>query len=1445
MSRKKKRCSRLLCLFMAILMLLSVFPATVFATPASDIPSEMLDNDYLDALEYTGYDVKSQKNDGTIFKKYGYMLAGSSVLSGISYDSSYTCSGLETSSGKPNISKFRQSGLCCASYISYVYFNYLPNVAEKDTSDISRPDNLRAADSWNNEANSWVSSGKARRISFSQSSNGNNFVAKEDIPIGSLVVFKSISNGSIAHVALFAGYYDGTYFVTHVGNNRGPEISSIDGMVKGGNPEAVAQIVVPNFVEESGKIEVYKKDPNGKNLSGAYFTATDTKDSSKQYIIGPTNSNGYAATKEDIPYSTYKVVETVFPKNYKESGKSEWTVTVSSSNNGVVTINAVNELKKGYLEVIKTDAESGADLSGAEFTVYDSSGKSVTTFGPTDKNGYAKSKEITYGSYTVRETKIPKNYQMSKTTEWKVTLNDDSPKIKLDITNDRQYGSLKVIKSAEDNFKEGVKFNLTGTSVYGDKISMTATTGADGIATFDHVPIGTGYVISEKNTPIRYVVPEDQTAAVEWNKVTQRSFNNVLKKFRVEVTKKDVQTGYAQGDARLDGAVYGLYQNNKLVASYTTDKNGSFISDYFVCGSDWTLREISPSEGYLLDETIYPIAAEAEHYTFELNQIPMVVTERAIFGHIRLVKHIDSELENLSNDISSRATVSTDDIHSTGNEGLIEQPEEGAKFQIYLKKAGSYADAREAERDIITTDSNGFAVSKDLPYGKYVVHQIEGMEGQAFIPDFIVYIRMNEQTYSYILKNPTQSSFIRVEKHDAETGKIIPAAGIGFQVRNVISDELIAQTIYYPTPITIDTFYTNEEGWLMLPCELTYGQYELIEVETCYGYVLDKNPVPFVVDGKNDVVIVEKQNMPQKGRINVIKTGEVFSSVFATDDEGVSIYNPVYEIRGLEGAIYEIRALEDIYTLDGTLRVSAGDVVDTVTTSKSGLATSKELYLGKYEVVEIKAPYGMVLNQKASNVEIVYAGQDVSVTETGTSFYNERQKAEFSLEKTLEINEKFSIGSNDEISNITFGLFAAEDITASDGSIIPADGLLEIVSLDSDGHGIVKTDIPFGDYYIKEYSCDEHYILSDEKYPMNFAYAGQDTDFVIIKANEGNAIINDLLYGSVSGKKMDEDGNGLAGAKIGLFAASVTEFTEENAILVNISAEDGSFSFEDIPYGNWIVREIAPPKGFILSTESFPVVIIEDNQVVEIDITNEFIRGDIHLTKYDKDYPENKLSGAVFEVYRDSNENGKFDKDDMPLGTMEESEVGQYYMKDLLYGGIFVKEKTAPDGYYLDENAYYVMIDTDGKTYEIENEAGKGFYNEAFKGNLKIVKTSSDGCVEGFSFQIVGDNYDETFKTDANGEILIENLRVGEYTVTELEDSVSAGYKRPDPVTVELVKDETLIVNVHNDKISVDVPKTGDDSNLWLWLSLTVLSSCGFIGTICYLHKKKKQKKAK
>ena len=383
---------------------------------------------------------------------------------------------------------------------------------------------------------------------------------------------------------------------------------------------------------------------------------------------------------------------------------------------------------------------------------------------------------------------------------------------------------------------------------------------------------------------------------------------------------------------------------------------------------------------------------------------------------------------------------------------------------IYLKSSGSFEAAEEDERDTIVCDENGFAQTKDMPYGVYTVHQTKGWEGRELMKDFDVFISQDGQTYHYLINNANFESYIKVVKIDAETGKTIPYAGAGFQIYDPAGNKL-SMTFTYPTPTTIDTFYTDADGQLVTPEKLEYGKgYSLVEVQAPYGYVLDSTPVSFDVTEENStqeggitLIKVDKPNMAQKGTISIEKTGEVFFgvNVFGEKDKDV-IYQPVYTVKGLAGAVYELTADEDVITPDGTLRYHKGDVVDTVTTDEDGFAKSKELYLGKYTVVETKAPTGMVINKEKHSVELTYAGQDVAVTEIATSFVNERQKVKISLGKILEQDETFGIGKNDEIKNVSFGLYAKEDIVSSSGTVIPADGLIEIITLDENGTAIAN-----------------------------------------------------------------------------------------------------------------------------------------------------------------------------------------------------------------------------------------------------------------------------------------------------------------------------------------------------------------------------------------------------
>lgn len=1181
------------------------------------------------------------------------------------------------------------------------------------------------------------------------------------------------------------------------------------------------------FAKSTGKAQNIELEWDGEKYTA---TLTDQNNVLSDYSFSASdsgihfsvNGNKLTITAEKAPSDTVTITA---EKTAQRRGIITWTDGVYGPDGGiqdtVTYAQTVNDPVKGYLnikvsygsaKIVKT-SEDGK-VEGITFTV---TGNGVNQTVQTGPNGEIQIDNLTPGVYTVTEQSYDK-YEPQEVRRVTVASGQVAT---VNFNNVLKRGDLTVTKTSEDGLNEGVTFRLSGTSLSGLAVDEYAVTDSSGVARFDDVLIGTGYVLEEVDTAIRYVVPENQTAAVEWNTVTNKSFHNVLKKWNLTVTKSDNETGTPQGDASLAGATYGIYKGEQLIDTYTTDENGQFVTKYYICGDDWSLREIEPSEGYLLDESVHHIGAEAKNYTVEYNAVASDVGEQIIKGRIALIKHTDD-----------------------GDTGL-ETPEAGAEFEVFLKSAGSYEAAKETERDYLICDENGYCQSADLVYGIYTVHQVKSWDGRELLPDFDVCIAKNGEVYRYLANNANFESYIKIIKVDAETGKIIPYAGAGFQLYRP-DGTLITQSFTYPEPVTIDTFYTNDEGWLITPEKLEYGTgYSLVEVYAPYGYVVNSEPVYFdVVQGASTdeggiaVIEVIKENVAQKGIIKISKTGEVFSSV--TESEGV--YQPVYSVQGLAGAVYEITAAEDIYTLDGTLRYTAGEVVDTITTDNTGLAESKPLYLGKYEIREITAPYGMVLNGETHTAELTYAGQEIEITETAASFYNERQKAAVTLDKILEQNKQFGIGANGEITAVTFGLFAAENVTAADGSVIPADGLLEILSVDESGHAVCKTDLPFGSFYFKELSTDEHYILSDKKYPFEFSYMGQDTSIVEIKANDGAAISNDLIYGEIHGLKKDENGNALGGAVIGLFKPDCTEFITENAIMTAISAEDGSFSFANVPYGNWVVREIEAPTGFVLSEESFAVTIDKDGAIIEVEIENTLIRGNVQLTKTDKDYPENNLTGAKFAVYRDSNGDKAFDENDEKIGELSEVSTGVYEMHDLTYGGYFVKEQQAPEGFYLDENAYYFEITEHGQTVTVENEAGKGFVNTPQVGSLKIVKTSSDGKVEGFSFRVTGSNgYSEVFVTDENGEIFIENLRIGDYTVSEVSDGASAAYVLPADKTASVFEGAVTTVEMHNELR--DTPKTGDDRNPALWLSLLGISAAGaaVLGVIGLKKKSKKE----
>ena len=957
-----------------------------------------------------------------------------------------------------------------------------------------------------------------------------------------------------------------------------------------------------------------------------------------------------------LPEKQYYVKEISAPTGYSIS---EEVFALKADENVFVT----EDFTRGTIKVNKT-AEDGI-VSGREFKVTGNDGSSYTK--KTNANGVAEfsglkvyntstGKAITY---TVSEINVDTRYEVPKAQNVTLTSGDVDLTVNVKFNNQLKTGSIKINKQSEDGENGGREFTVTGNGK-----TYTISTGENGIALLENIPVYDSnnekitYTISEKNVPIKYVIPADQTATLTADATTTKTFKNILKKFTVEVTKQDAEMVSAQGDGTLAGAVYGIYRDGALIDTYTTDENGYFKSKEYVCGN-YTVQEISPSEGYLLDMTVHSVGAEPEKYTIESNLISMTVTEDVIKGNISVIKHTD--------DGSTQ----------------IETPEVGAEFEVYLKSVGSYGNAAETERDHLTCDENGFAQTKDMPYGVYTVHQTVGWEGTEFIADFDVNISENGQTYRYLINNAEFESYVKVVKVDSETGKTIPYEGAGFEIYDS-NGQKISMTFAYPTPTTIDTFYTNSEGYLITPEVLPYGEYSLVEVQAPVGYVLDSTPVNFSITAENaeeenalTVIKVRKENTAQKGRISVQKTGDIFTSVTMassayTDENGEmtvnpTIYTPVFASGNLSGAVFQVIASEDIVTLDGTIRANAGDVVAEITTDENGYAESDLLYLGNYEIKEVSAPFGYVQNTESQFVELTYAGQEIAVLDTvNTSFVNDYQDVEISLSKVMENDELFGIYGKDCYTSVSFGLFAAEDITAADGTVIPADGLISEVSLDENMTAVIAEKIPFGKYYVQEIATDEHYVLNGEKYLVTFEYMGQEVTTVSIDCGQ---FVNELKRGKIEGIKVNESEEPLENALFGLFAVDTAEFTSESAYMTAVSDKNGYFKFDEIPYGEYVVHEIEAPTGYILSDESYPVTVCEDGETITVRTINKPIT--VELSKIDV-YGE-ELIGAEMQL---ENANGEIVDEWTSDGT-------NHVVTELPAGDYTLKEIAAPDGYVI------------------------------------------------------------------------------------------------------------------------------------------------------------------
>ncbi|MBP3798233.1 MAG: Cna B domain protein, partial [Ruminococcus sp.] len=537
--------------------------------------------------------------------------------------------------------------------------------------------------------------------------------------------------------------------------------------------------------------------------------------------------------------------------------------------------------------------------------------------------------------------------------------------------------------------------------------------------------------------------------------------------------------------------------------------------------------------------------------------------------------------------------------------------------------------------------------------------------------------------HSVVVPNEHQHGKIFVYKTDNETKK--PLAGAEFEVR-AAEDLYFGKHKVHSKGDIICHMVSDYNGKASSKDAVMYvgGKYTLTETKAVPGYVLNKKSKTFEFSFKGNEaeyssLTIDFDNTTQKGVISVYKTGDMFTTVYgmasaiAMDEkgniyeDGYSIFTPQFARKNLAGAEFEIKAAEDIVTKDGTLRYSKGDVVDRIKTNSKGKATTKEIYLGKYTVTEVKAPFGYVTTSKTKTVEIEYAGQDVAVnTAPSAKFSNDYQIVKVSITKAMERDSKFNVGSSKDVKYVQFGLFAAEKITAADGSYIPKDGLIDVANVGENMTAVFDQKIPFGKYYIQEIATDEKYVINGVKHLVSFEYAGQNIPTVEIDCGK---MKNKIKRGTVEGIKVDEHDKPLENAVFGLFKADCKEFTEANALMTATSDKDGKFSFEKIPYGKYIVTELVSPDGYVFSDKKYDVNIRKDKQIIRLKAVNEEIT--LNISK--KDVYGKELKGAKMQL---------IDKDGKVVDEWT-SDSTVHVVKCLKAGKYILKEIASPDGYII------------------------------------------------------------------------------------------------------------------------------------------------------------------
>jgi uncharacterized surface anchored protein len=1169
--------------------------------------------------------------------------------------------------------------------------------------------------------------------------------------------------------------------------------------------------LVCEMTDDDGKLSVTLTD-NNDVLSNYDFSATGSN------ITFSKNDNKLTATANDDFGGEVTVTATSKHTQRKGlvcygdgAGGRQDTVSVGSPIDDPVKAYFKLKAAVGTLSIIKTTKNNDGKVAGFDFEVKKGS-KSIGTY-TSKSDGEIEVKNLVVGTYTVKEVNLsddfvkptPNPVTVEVSAGKTATVNFDNIK-KLGIITVRKSNSNPVMGNYSLSNAEFTVKNANGTTV------DTIVTGSDGKGESKPLPLGT-YTVFEAKAPYGFVRDKNVytrtlTGNLGMTEIVYCAEISVPERpqtGRIKITKSDAETAAAaQGDATLSGAVFDVFDAGGALAERLYCGTNTSVTSKEVKLGNYVVKEVVPPRGYTLTQKEYPVKIEYSNDLIEVNLLSADVRNTVIKGKIQLVKHSDDA-----------------DPQVNPDNPQVEKPLEGIAFEVHLKSAGSYANAKPSERDRIVTDEHGYARTKDLPYGIYVVTEVQGADEHKVCAPFDVFIDENGRVYYYIVDNPAYRSKVKVVKADAETDMVIPQPNIEFKIRNTDTGEWVKQEILYPTPVIIDTYLTNADGWLVMPEELHFGNYELVEVKSPYGYLLSETPVPFKVTSENPVEYLEVKmpNAPVKGKVAVQKTGEVLTSAIETPTKDGSLFTPEYTVRGISGAAFDIIAAEDIITPDGTVRAEAGMIVDTITTGADGCAISEELYLGNYYAIETAVPYGFLLDETPLPFSLVYQDQYTALVSAETGLYNERAKGEISLIKTAEEARLDGNGSISYIQmpakDIVFGLYARNDILNADGEvIIAADSLMDILVTDADGKAVSTRDIPFGAYYVKELTTHNNLVPNDTEYDAVFEYQDSKTSIINIAVDDGNSIENFLIKGKIKVVKTNENKEPLSDVEFTVTGAA-TGF-----MVKLMTDENGEAETSLLPYDRYTIAETRTQESYVLDGHQHTILLSHDGETYEFGIVNTKIKGQIKVVKTDGK-TKTPLADVVFELK---------DADGNVIAELTTGKDGIALTDELVYGKYTLTEKSTGEAYLLDETPHEIFIKDHGKVVELEAQ------NIKKHGKLKVIKTDgkTKTPLEGVVFDVFDsdDKVTATITTDKDGIAVTDWLDYGDYTVKEktskygyvLDETAHKIRIREHNKVYELALENTPIPLIP----APSVPKTGDGSNMRLWILLLAATVCGF-----------------